>query len=73
MSDASSRQFLFAHMRLPSGNWQALSDRLAPLLSTWSEARVMEVYMGLFGVRNQDVFVLISLSAATDAAAGLRS
>jgi hypothetical protein len=29
MPDASSRQFLFTHLRLTSGNWQTLSDRLS--------------------------------------------
>lgn len=68
---ADSRVFLFAHLRTPSGDWITLSELLKVQFAQWPAAQVMGLFMGLFGTRNQDVFVLLSLPSSDDAAAGL--
>lgn len=70
---ADSRQFVFAHLRAPSGDWTSLSDSLKARFGQWPTARLMGLFMGLFGIRNQDVFVLLSLPSSEDALAGLRT
>ena len=62
MAQAFQRLFLFAHLRAASGGWQALSDRVPDLVSDWPQASQLGIFMGLFGVRNHDVFVLLSLA-----------
>lgn len=70
---AHSRLFLFAHLRTSSGDWATLSDRLKVQFGQWSAARVVGLFMGLFGTRNQDVFALLSLPSSDDALGGLNA
>lgn len=67
MAQASERLFLFAHLRAASGGWQGLSDRLSNLIADWPSARQIGIFMGLFGIRNHDVFVLLSLANLAEA------
>lgn len=67
MAHASSRIFLFVHLRAAGGGWQGLSDRFPSLFSDWTEAVQVGVFMGLFGIRNQDLLVLLSLPDRGDA------
>ena len=69
---ATDRLFLFAHLRAASGGWQALNDRVSALLADWPGARRVGSFMGVFGIGNHELFLLLSLPAATDGAAGLR-
>lgn len=69
---ATDRRFLFAHLRAASGGWQALNDRVSALLADWPGARRVGSFMGVFGIGNHELFLLLSLPAATDGAAGLR-
>lgn len=73
MADSAARQYLFAHVCADTGGWAALHDRLSPVLAEWSGATVMGVFMGLFGVRNQDLFILVSLPVGADSAQQLRA
>lgn len=73
MTESDSRQFLFAHISADSGGWGALYDRMNPILCGWAGAHLVGLFMGLFGVRNHDLFVLLSLPCDEDAISGLKA
>lgn len=56
----TARTFLFAHLRAASGGWQSLHDRLSPILAGRQDTTVLGRFMGLFGISNQELFVLLS-------------
>ena len=69
----SARTFLFAHLRTASGGWQALHDHLSPVLAGWQDTAVLGSFTGLFGISNQELFVLLSRPVServTDRVAG---
>ncbi len=68
----SDRLFLFAHLRAASGGWQALNERMNTLLAGWPAARRVGSFMGVFGMGNHELFLLLSLPAGTQGAAALR-
>lgn len=70
---ADSRQFLFAHLRTSSGDWTSLSASIKTQFGNWPTVRIMGLFMGLFGVRNQDLFVLLSLPLSDNALVGLHT
>ena len=69
---AADRIFLFAHLRAAAGGWQALNERMNALLADWPAARRVGSFMGLFGIGNHELFVLLSLPPGPDGATGLR-
>lgn len=69
----AARTFVFAHLRTADGGWQALHDRLTPVLASWADTRVVGRFTGLFGISNQDLFVLLSRPAGEHAAANLQA
>ncbi len=71
--NASKRQFLFAHLGASSGGWQGLHDRVPAALAHWPQARLVGAFMGLFGLSNQSLFVLLSVPDEPDAPAALRA
>lgn len=67
MADSSQRQFLFAHLRGTSGGgWQAVSTRFEAVLANWPQAARLGLFMGLFGLSNQDLFAMLSLARSVD-------
>ena len=69
---ASDRIFLFAHLRCAPRGWQVLNERVSALLADWPGARRVGSFMGVFGIGNHELFLLLSLPPGTDGAAGLR-
>jgi len=72
MTIASNRVFLFVHLRAVSGGWQALNERANAALAGWPAAIRVGSFMGLFGISNQEMFVLLSLPAGEDGRTELR-
>ena len=70
---ASDRIFLFAHLRAASGGWQALNERVNGLLADWPAVRRVGSFMGVFGIGNHELFLVLSLPPGTDGAASLRA
>ena len=69
----SARTFLFTHLRTASGGWQSMHDRLSPILARWQDTAVLGSFTGLFGISNQELFVLLSRPVServTDRVAG---
>ena len=69
----SARTFLFTHLRTASGGWQSMHDRLSPILAGWQDTAVLGSFTGLFGISNQELFVLLSRPVServTDRVAG---
>ncbi len=69
---ASDRIFLFAHLRCAPRGWQVLNERVSALLAEWPSARRVGSFMGVFGIGNHELFLLLSLPPGTDGAAELR-
>ncbi len=73
MNPSDQRRFLFARVRASQGGgWQALLPRIDAALAGWSSAVTLGRFMGLFGIDNQSLLLLVSLPAGADAAGGLR-
>ena len=73
MTIASNRVFLFVHLRAASGGWQALNERVTAVLADWPAVVRVGSFMGLFGISNQELFVLLSLPAGEDGRTELRA
>jgi hypothetical protein len=73
MTIASNRVFLFVHLRAASGGWQALNKRANAALAGWPAVIRVGSFMGLFGISNQALFVLLSLPAGEDGRTELRA
>ena len=72
MTIASNRVFLFVHLRAAAGGWQALNERVTAVLADWPAVVRVGSFMGLFGISNQELFVLLSLPAGEDGRTELR-
>lgn len=73
MTSAASRSFLFAHLHADGGGWQALHDRVQAALAGWPEATVVGSFMGLFGISNQEIFLVLALPVGGDGLVALRA
>lgn len=74
LSQASTRIFLFAHLRAAGGGgWQALDTQLRQVLAGWPQAGLVGSFMGLFGVSNQELFLLLSLPDQGEAPASVEA
>ena len=73
MTIASNRVFLFVHLRAAAGGWQALNERVTAVLADWPAVVRVGSFMGLFGISNQELFVLLSLPAGEDGRTELRA